>query len=46
MGQETAALQDFSPAYDRCGSFATEAVKALRPCASALPRKQTFDLLV
>jgi hypothetical protein len=37
MRQETAALRDFGPAYDRCGSSATEEVEAQRPRMSALP---------
>jgi len=28
------------------GSFETEAIKALLPCASASPRKRTFDLRI
>jgi hypothetical protein len=39
--QETAAVQDLGPAYDRYGSFATEAVEATRACMSAFARKRT-----
>jgi hypothetical protein len=41
--KETAALRDFDRAYDRLGSFTTDAVEATRACLSALPgtRKRT-----
>jgi hypothetical protein len=42
----SAALRDFDPAYDRCGSFATGAVEATPRCMSAAPRKRTSDLRV
>ncbi len=39
MGQETAALRDFGPAYDRSGSDSVVAVmSAARPL---IPRKRT-----
>ena len=31
LWQETAALRDFKPAYDRYGSFATDEVEGARP---------------
>jgi hypothetical protein len=34
--QETAALRDFDPAYDRCGSFTTDAVEATPVCPEKL----------
>jgi hypothetical protein len=36
VGQETAALRDFNPGYDR-GGFSTEAAEAARPSSSAVP---------
>ena len=43
MRQETAALRDFERVFDRFGSFATKAVKAIPRRLSALPQKRTFD---
>jgi hypothetical protein len=37
--QETAALQDFNPAYDRFGSKAAEMIGAMQRPMSALPPK-------
>ena len=39
--QTSAALRDFDPAYDRCGSSATKAVKATPRCMSGSLRKRT-----
>ena len=39
--QETAALRNFDPAYDRFGSFTIEEVEAARPSMSALHPKRT-----
>src|SRR5438309_705134 len=41
--QETAALRDFKPAYDRYGSFATDEVEGARPRMSAVPRGHRFS---
>jgi len=41
MSQSVAALQDFDPVYDRCGSFTTEAIDALHPRMSASLQKRT-----
>ena len=38
MWQQTAALRDFDPAYDRLGSFASEAIRAGEQRMSALCR--------
>src|SRR5262249_19460092 len=40
--KETAALRDCSPAFVRYGSFAAEAMGALRPWMSASRQKQTL----
>src|SRR5262249_8830393 len=37
--QQPAAMQEFDPTYDRCGSLATEEVEAARSSMSALPPK-------
>jgi hypothetical protein len=42
--QQTAAVQDFNPAFVRFGSFATKAIEALRPWMSASLRKRTSRL--
>ena len=34
-------MRDFGPAYDSCGSIATEMVLATLPLVSGSPRKQT-----
>jgi hypothetical protein len=39
--QETVAVQDFGLAYDRYGSFTTDAVEATRASLSAVARKRT-----
>jgi hypothetical protein len=39
--QDAVAVQDFGPAYDRYGSFTTDAVEATRACLSAVARKRT-----
>jgi hypothetical protein len=41
MWQQTAALRDFDPAYDRLGSFASEAIRAGEQRMSAFLRKRT-----
>jgi hypothetical protein len=41
LWQETAALQDFDPAYVRNGSFASDMIARIRRGMSARPRKRT-----
>src|SRR5262249_41847384 len=42
VGQETAALRDFNAAYDRCGSFLTEAIQVASPRVSDPHPKADF----
>jgi hypothetical protein len=39
--QETAALRDFKPAYDRLGSISTKLAAAADPCTSAVSQDRT-----
>jgi len=39
--QDAVAVQDFGPAYDRYGSFASDMIVRIQRGMSASPRKQT-----